>query len=165
MENRKKPIAILYLEDNEDDVELLRLTLNKSNLNYNLACVSTKDEFLKLHLQDYDVIITDYNLADYDGLSAIKYIRSFDVAIPIILLSGTVGEELAADLLRAGANDFVLKSNMKKIVIAVERGIRETSIVREKKRFQKELLEKNLILDTIFDRFEDLIFLKDAAGR
>ena len=165
MENKKKPIAILYLEDNEDDVELLRLTLNKSNLNYNLACISTKDEFLKLNLQDYDVIITDYNLTDYDGLSAIKYIRSLDVAIPIILLSGTVGEELAADLLRAGANDFVLKSNMKKIVIAVERGIRETSMVREKKRFQKELLEKNLILDTIFDSFDDLIFLKNADGR
>ncbi|WP_420577652.1 response regulator [Ekhidna sp.] len=165
MENKKKPIAILYLEDNEDDVELLRLTLNKSNLHYNLSCVSTKEEFLKLSLQDFDVIISDYNLTDYDGLSAIKYIRSFDLAIPIILLSGTVGEELAADLLRAGANDFVLKSNMKKIVIAVERGIRETSIVREKQRFQKELLEKNLILDTIFDSFEDLIFLKDATGR
>jgi PAS domain S-box-containing protein len=165
MNIEKKTIAILYLEDNEDDIELLRITLKKSNLQHHLTGVSNKEEFLKLNLSDYDLIISDYNLKDYDGLSAIKYVRSLDDAIPVILLSGTVGEELAADLLRAGANDFVLKSNIKKVPLAVERVIRETSITREKQRFQKELLEKSLILDTIFDSFEDLIFLKDADGR
>ncbi|MEQ9468282.1 MAG: response regulator [Ekhidna sp.] len=165
MDNKKQPIRILYLEDNEDDVDLLRITLKKSDIFHELDFVSSKQSFFDLKLSDYDLIITDYNLKDYDGLSAIKYIRTLDEAVPIILLSGTVGEELAADLLRAGANDFVLKSNIKKITIAIERVIKETSMTREKQRFQRELLEKNLILDTIFDSFEDLIFLKDANGR
>lgn len=161
----KKSIEILYLEDSEDDIELLEITLKKSRLPYHLTSVSSKAEFLGLNLTDFDLILSDYNLKDYDGLSAIKHVRSLDATMPVIVLSGTVGEELATDLLRAGANDFVLKSNLKRISLAIERVIKETLITREKQRVQKELVEKSLILDTLFDSFEDMIFLKNADGR
>ncbi len=161
----KERINILHLEDNPDDVELLDIALKKSQLKYDLQSVSTKEVFLKINLDEFDIIISDYNLKSYDGLSAIKHVRSQSPVMPVILLSGTVGEELAADLLRAGANDFVLKSNLKKVPIAIERAMHASSMTREKHRFQKELLEKNLILDTIFDSFEDMIFLKDINGK
>ncbi|MEP5069026.1 MAG: response regulator, partial [Crocinitomicaceae bacterium] len=158
MTSWKERISILHLEDNPDDVELLDIALKKSKLKYELQSISSKEVFLEANLDEFDIIISDYNLKNYDGLSAIKYVRSMYPVLPVILLSGTVGEELAADLLRAGANDFVLKSNLKKMPIAMERAMYSSTISREKHRFQKELLEKNLILDTIFDSFEDMIF-------
>lgn len=161
----KEKIRILHLEDSKDDVELLKMALSKSNLDIELEDVANKDDFLGADLSAYNIVITDYNLRDYDGLSAIKYVRARNPIMPVILISGTVGEELAADLLRAGANDFVLKSNLKKAPIVVERVLHEASIAHEKQRFQRELVEKNLILDSIFDSFEDMIFLKDGEGK
>lgn len=164
-EKDKLKLDILYLEDNEDDFALLSRLLSKSNLNYNLNHISTKNEFLAQDLERFDLLITDYNLQDFDGLSAIKHVRSINIDIPVIMLSGTVGEELAIDLLKAGANDFVLKSNMEKMPLVIGSVMKSATMNREKKRFQKELVQKNLILDTIFDSFEDLIFLKDPEGR
>lgn len=161
----KERIKILHLEDNPDDSELLMLVLKKSTLKYEFETVSSKEDFFQKNLNEYDILITDYNLTDYDGLSAIKHVRSSIGIMPIIVLSGTVGEELATDLLRAGANDFILKSNLKKIPHAIERVMHESLMEKEKNRFQKELLEKNLILDTIFDSFADMIFLKDIKGK
>lgn len=161
----KERVNILHLEDNPDDVELLDIALKKSKLKYELNSISSKEVFLSANLDEFDIIVSDYNLKNYDGLSAIKHVRSHSPVQPVILLSGTVGEELAADLLRAGANDFVLKSNLKKVPIAIERAMYASSISREKHRFQKELVEKNLILDTIFDSFEDMVFLKDVNGK
>ncbi|MEO9871630.1 PAS domain-containing sensor histidine kinase [Ekhidna sp.] len=160
----KDRIEILHLEDNPDDIDLLSLTLKRSNLDYQLKSISTKEDFEKEDLTHFDVVISDYNLKNYDGLSAIKRIRELDSTKPVILLSGTVGEELATDLLRAGANDFILKSNLKKIPIAIERALHECSMSKEKQKFQRELVEKNLILDTIFDSFADMIFLKNNDG-
>ncbi|WP_370087428.1 PAS domain S-box protein [Ekhidna sp.] len=161
----KEKVRVLHLEDNDDDVELLKMALRKSGLNVEIDDVSTMEAFQEVDLSKYDIVVTDYNLRGYDGLSAIKYVRANMPILPIILISGTVGEELAADLLRAGANDFVLKSNLKKAPIVMERVLHEASIAHEKRRFQMELVEKNLILDSIFDSFEDMIFLKDGGGK
>lgn len=162
----KERISILLLEDDPGDVELLSLILKRSSLKYIIEAVFTKEEFEVLFKsKNFDIVITDYNLQGYDGQAAIKWVRSIDPILPIILLSDTVGEEMAVDLLRAGANDFVLKSNLKKITIAMERALSEARMENEKLRFQKELVEKNLILDTVFDNFEDMIFLKDANGK
>ncbi|MEP5613460.1 MAG: PAS domain-containing protein [Cyclobacteriaceae bacterium] len=161
----KEKVLILHLEDNPDDSELLRLALNRSKLDYELTAVTSKKEFEKLSYREFDIIISDYNLQDYNGLSAIKWVRKNNPLIPIILLSGTVGEELAVDLLRAGANDFVLKSSLKKIIIGIERALAESKMALEKQLFQKELIDTNLILDTIFDSFEDIIFLKNEDSR
>ncbi|MEP1094109.1 MAG: PAS domain-containing protein [Cyclobacteriaceae bacterium] len=161
----KEDVSILHLEDNLDDVELLRLILDRSELNYSLKAAYSKEEFETLFSDQFDLIISDYNLKNYNGLSAIKWIRARDPLIPIIVLSGTVGEELAVDLLKAGASDFVLKSNLKNITMAIDRVLAESKLTWEKEQFQKELVDKNLILDTIFDSFEDIIFLKDSEGK
>lgn len=165
MSEEKDKLNILYLEDNEDDIALMERLMSRSELSFNLRTISTKKEFLNEDIKSYGLVITDYNLKDYDGLSAIKHIRSITQDIPIIMLSGTIGEELAIDLLKAGANDFILKRNIQKLPLAIKTTMRGLAMTNEKKRFQRELIEKNLILDTIFDSFEDLIFLKDANGR
>lgn len=165
MSTKKKRVSILHLEDNPDDVELLRLVLNKSNLDYQIEVAENKDEFILLFNDGFDLIISDYNLRNFNGLEAIKEIREKNTLIPIIILSGTVGEELAVDLLRSGANDFVLKSNLNKIVIVIERSLSESEMKKDKLLFQKQLEEKTYILDTIFNNFSNIIFLKNADGK
>ncbi len=161
----KEEIKILLLEDNPDDVELLSITLGRSKLNFSVDVIETEKELEATSLDRFDLILSDYNLGGYDGLSAIQRIRRQDNVIPIILISGTVGEELAVEILHAGANDFVLKSNLKKIPIAMERAMTEARMVTEKSRFQQELIGQKLIMDTIFDCFESMVFLKDGNGK
>lgn len=165
MPAKKQKVRILHLEDNPDDSELLRMVLDRSKLNYELTEVQTKEEYEKQKLADFDLLISDYNLNDYNGMAAIKRARGINGLLPIIILSGTVGEELAVDLLREGANDFILKSNLKKIVLAIERVLHESALALEKEQYQKQLVETTLILDTIFDSFADIIFLKDAEEK
>ena len=162
---RKEETKILVLEDNPDDVELLRIVLDRSKLNFTIDLARTEEELTSLFIDDFDLVLSDYNLGSYDGLSAIQQIRRENNTIPIILISGAVGEELAVDVLRAGANDFVLKSNLKKVPIAIERAMAESLMMREKLRFKQELLGQKLIMDTIFDCFESMVFLKDADGK
>ncbi len=160
----KEEIKILLLEDNPDDVELLSIALGRSSLKFSLQVIATENELKSINFADFDLVLSDYNLGGYNGLSAIQWIRSQDSVIPIILISGTVGEELAVEVLHTGANDFLLKSNLKKVPLAIERVMTETRLVREKSKFQKELLEQKLIMDTIFDSFESMVFLKDREG-
>ncbi len=151
---------ILYLEDNPDDFELLELVLKRSAIDYNLTKVDNRTDFENSFEGGFDVILTDYNLNSYDGLSALKKIREKEKHLPVIVLSGTIGEELAVELLKNGANDFVLKSNLSKIPIVIERVMAEASIIIEKSTFQKELLEKTLILDTFINNLSGMLFLK-----
>ncbi|MEO1255262.1 MAG: response regulator, partial [Bacteroidota bacterium] len=160
----KKEISILLLEDNPDDVELLNIALSRSKIKYQIEVIETKKQLKSIEIRNFDLVLSDYNLGSYDGLSAIQLVRKKDKVIPIILISGTVGEELAVEVLHAGANDFVLKSNLKKVPLAIERAMSESQMIREKEHFQKELLEQKLVMDTIFDSFASMVFLKDKEG-
>ncbi|MEM9896743.1 MAG: PAS domain S-box protein, partial [Bacteroidota bacterium] len=160
----KDHISILLVEDNQDDIELLRLVLDRSKLKYSITTASSREEFEGKISKPFDLIISDFNLINFNGLEVIQEIRRLDVLVPILILSGTVGEELAVSLLREGANDFILKSNLSKIIIAIERALQESKMKREKLLFGKELEEKTHILNSIFNSFTNIIFLKDAEG-
>ena len=76
-----------------------------------------------------------------------------------------MGEELAIEVMHAGANDFVLKSNLKKLPMAISRVLTESRMRREKNRFQQELINQKMVLNAIFDSFESIVFLKDDQGK
>src|SRR6185503_5997698 len=92
--DQMKIINILHLEDNPDDANLVQTVLKYSNLECNILCVDTKEKFetgiLNLEL---DIILADYALPNYNGLAALEYIKEKRPEIPLILLSGTIGEE------------------------------------------------------------------------
>ncbi|MEQ9302706.1 MAG: response regulator, partial [Marinoscillum sp.] len=92
-------IKIILIEDSIDDVDLIILALKKSNLDYELTHVDQLDT-LHAHLVrgEFDLVISDYNLKTFNGLDVIKTVRSIDSVIPIIIASGTVGEEQAVRL-------------------------------------------------------------------
>lgn len=157
-------MKILYLEDNTSDYELLDLSLQKSNLEFTLDRAENKAQYQKALETHYDIIISDYNLQGFTGTDALKMLREKDQSIPFVVISGTVGEEQAVSLLHYGASDFLLKKNVKKLPIIIERVLRNKMIDDERRNFQKELINKNLILDSLFNSFEDMVFLKDTNG-
>src|SRR2546425_261525 len=127
-------LHILHLEDNPDDQELVRLTLVKEGMACELACVESHDDFLAALKQgEWDIILADYTLPSYDGLSAFRLAREVRSEGPLIFVSGTIGEEAAIGCLKAGATDYVLKHRLALLGHAVRRALREAEERKERK--------------------------------
>ncbi|MBI2082772.1 MAG: response regulator [Deltaproteobacteria bacterium] len=131
-------MRILYLEDNPGDRELVALQLREFNPLFSLKGVETKEEFLEaLDLFKPDLVIVDYNLAGFDVLTVLPLLKERVPGTPVIVVSGTVGEEVAVETLRQGAVDYLLKDRLSRLGPAIERAISEA---REKERMRE--LEK-----------------------
>lgn len=130
---RLENVKILVLEDNPDDLGLLKHNLKKLSFDYELKVSETKAGFISsLDMQLPDLVLSDFNLPDYNGLEALKEIRKRDDNIPFIIVSGAIGEELAIEIMREGANDYILKDNIKRLIPAIEREYKEYEIRLDK---------------------------------
>src|ERR1700679_1751016 len=106
----KSPLNILHLEDNPNDIALVKSTLEADGIVCATICAQTHDEFVSaLERGDIDLILSDFTLPTFDGLLALKIAHAKWPAIPLIFVSGTLGEERAIDSLKNGAKDYVLK--------------------------------------------------------
>jgi PAS domain S-box-containing protein len=119
---------ILLLEDNARDVDLLRARLHDERFECELVVVRKQAEFEAALAQDrFDLILSDYNLPDYDGLSALKFAHHSRPEIPFIFLSGTLGEERAVESLQHGAADYIVKTRPQRLVPALRRGLQQSA--------------------------------------
>jgi signal transduction histidine kinase/CheY-like chemotaxis protein len=122
----KSPLLILYLEDDPKDAELVQETLATDGIRSQITRVETEADFIASLEQDgFDVILADYTLPSYDGLSALKIAQQNWPHLPFIFVSGTLGEEVAIEALKIGATDYVLKTRLSRIVPSVQRALRE----------------------------------------
>src|SRR4051794_19440441 len=104
-----KPLRILHLEDSRRDAELIRFTLEEEGLDCEVVHVKNKEEFEAAIINDvFDVVLSDFALPNYNGLTALDMVRAKAPTVPFILLSGTVGEEVAVRSLKTGATDYIL---------------------------------------------------------
>jgi PAS domain S-box-containing protein len=135
-----KPLRIVSLEDNPNDTELVQSLLEEEGLTHSLRRVETEDEFAStLHEFCPDLILADYTLPSFDGLSALELARRNCPDVPFIFVSGTLGEELAIEALKRGATDYVLKTRLSRIVPCVRRALREARERAELRRSQEAL--------------------------
>jgi len=105
-----KRLRILHLEDEPDFSNLVQSLLANEGFEADLVLVSSRPEFeAALAQDDFDIILADYMLPAYDGLQALKFARQTCPQTPVLLVSGTIGEQAAIESLRAGATDYVLK--------------------------------------------------------
>jgi PAS domain S-box-containing protein len=119
------PLRILSLEDDPRDAELLEETLSGEGIPCLLTRVETEADFIRLLEQgSVDLILADYTLPSFDGLSALRIVRERWRHVPFIFVSGTLGEEVAIEALKTGAADYVFKTRLSRIVPAVERALR-----------------------------------------
>ena len=140
-------ISVLILDDNPDDIELMRYSLIKEFKLIDIVSVNNEIQFKEaLENKKFNLILSDYNLPSYSGENAIHYLKSKGSDVPIIIISGTVGDEKAVELIKAGAIDFLLKSNLPRLPLKVQRALNEYRENQELQKAQKELLQKSLDL-------------------
>ncbi len=137
---REPELRILILEDLAADIELLRHELRRSRLAFTTECVDTEEGFI-LALTEFnpDLILADYSLPTFDGLSALALAQKTLPDVPFIFVSGTLGEETAIETLKRGATDYVLKQRLQRLVPSVKRALREAQEHKERKRAEQEL--------------------------
>ncbi|UPT71018.1 MAG: ATP-binding protein [Flavobacterium sp. JAD_PAG50586_2] len=135
----QKTIKILLLEDNPSDADLLVRQLAKSGLLFSIEVVETREKFVEL-LKSFcpDLILSDYSLPSFNALSAFNIVKETGNPIPFIIISGTIGEENAVNLIKDGVTDFASKNNLSALPQKVNRAIKEVAEIQEK----KEILEK-----------------------
>src|SRR5260221_4882744 len=120
------PLKLLILEDNAFDAELEVGKLQAAGYDCAWTQVETREEF-EAHLErsDFDLILADYNLPSFDGLSALRLLRERGLDIPFVLISGTLGEERAIESVKAGATDYVMKERLERLAPAVTRALND----------------------------------------
>jgi CheY-like chemotaxis protein len=124
-----RPLYILHVEDNQADSELVGESLARGGLPVELLRVDTKDTFLAgLKRRPLDLILCDYQLPQFHGLSALELARAHRPDVPFIFVSGVLGDDLAAETLRQGAVDYLLKDRLARLVPAVRRALKEAKI-------------------------------------
>ncbi len=145
-------LRILILEDVPSDAELMENELTESDLTFTSKRVATKAAFTKA-CDEYcpDIILSDYSLPSFDGLSAMKLALERCPDVPYIFVSGALGEEMAIELLKKGATDYVLKNRLSRLGPAVSRALHEVEERKARKRIEEELKESELRYRTIFE--------------
>ncbi len=139
-------IRILHLEDDPADAELVQATLARADLACRVTRALTQGEFeTGLHDGGTDIILADYRLPTYDGMSALRLAHERCPEIPFIFVSGVMGEEAAIEALTRGATDYVLKHNLTRLPSAVRRALREARNRRERRQAREALQRSDMI--------------------
>ena len=136
-------LRILYLEDEPMDAELVHASLEGEGVVCDVTRAETQAGFLAfLQLGGFDLVLADYTLPLFDGISALKIAQEVSPEVPFIFVSGTMGEELAIEALKMGATDYVFKTRLSRIGPSVRRALREAEERSERKRVE-EALQRN----------------------
>jgi signal transduction histidine kinase/CheY-like chemotaxis protein len=167
-----KDLHILILEDEPADAELAERELRKGGITYSSRRVETKEAFLK-ELKDFkpDIVLADYRLPSFDGLSALMIVKEQCPDVPFIFVSGAIGEEFAIETIKKGATDYVLKGRLSSLVPAVNRALREVEGRAERKQAEEALQESIRLIDqakreweSSVDSIPQVICLIDCQG-
>jgi DNA-binding NtrC family response regulator len=136
----KQPLRVLYLEDDPRDAELVQETLDAGGIVYSATRVETEADFVaSLAQSGFDLILADYTLPAFDGLSALKIAQQHRPHVPFIFVSGTLDEEVAIEALKIGATDYVFKTRLSRIVPSVQRALREAEERTERSHAEQAL--------------------------
>lgn len=144
----KGTLRILILEDNPDDAELMECELKEAGMMFTSDRVMTKEEFVQgIERCSPDIILSDYDLPQYNGASALEEARKRCPDIPFILVTGAVSEDRAIEILTSGANDYVLKNRLHRLAPAVQRALAEAQERRARKEAEAELRKAHRALE------------------
>jgi PAS domain S-box-containing protein len=159
------PIKILIVEDVELDAELTERELKRAKINYISKRVEEENDFIR-EINEFkpNLILADHSLPHFDGVSALKITREISPDIPFIFVSGKIGEDFAVEMLKKGATDYVLKSNLPKLPHAVQRALNEYNEQIKLKKAQDALMESEKKYRTLFEKNKNPIIVFDEDG-
>lgn len=159
MTQQAEILNILILEDIPIDAEMIDRELRNANIEHNIRRVASKSKFLKeLDTSSPDVVLADYSLPQFSGLEALKIVRERGTKIPFILVTGMKNEEIAVECLKEGADDYILKSSLRRLPGAIQNALEKRRAEWENERLEEELERSQKQIITIFDSITDAFF-------
>ena len=148
MPEANKQLNLLLIEDNPDDELLVVRALEKGGYEVKCLRVETAASMeAALKAENFDLVVTDYNLPGFSAPEALAVFNKMNIDIPFIVVSGQVSEETAVDVLLAGAKDFVSKNNLSRLIPAARREIADAQTRRERRAAEKNLKKNRVLLD------------------
>ncbi|HET7174507.1 MAG TPA: EAL domain-containing protein [Gammaproteobacteria bacterium] len=134
------PLRVLLVEDTLADAELLLMELKRGGYEVSYERYTTEAEVrLALKVGTWDLIVSDYSLPGFDGMRCLQLYRESGLDIPFLLMSGTVGEEIAVEAMKGGAHDYIMKDRLVRLVPAIKRELREAEARRERRSFMEQM--------------------------
>jgi PAS domain S-box-containing protein/putative nucleotidyltransferase with HDIG domain len=153
-------LRVLILEDNETDTRLLLRAMQRSSFDPVPCVVATRKEFLEALENEFDLILADYTLADLNAADALRIMRERGIDIPVIIVTGTVAEDVVVECMRLGAADYLLKDRMARLGEAIKQALRAWELREENRRAERELEEARAKAQrdyfALLDRLADL---------
>lgn len=158
------PLRVLILEDSETDAELVLYELRRAGYEPVWSQVDNETDYLDSLSPTLDVILADYSLPGFDALRALHILKSRELDIPFIIVTGAVGEEVVAECMRQGATDYLLKDRLGRLGSAVERALQEKHLNDEKQRAVNALRENEEKYRSLFELSPESISLVGLDG-
>jgi two-component system sensor histidine kinase UhpB len=158
-------LRVLNVEDSARDSALLRHHLERAPYELTFARVETAAAMqAALAAQTWDVILCDYDMPQFNALAALALLKELTLDIPFIIISGTIGEELAVEAMLAGAHDYLMKGKLARLVPTIERELQEAKNRQARRQAEEALKTSESALRALFAAMSDVIFEFDAQG-
>ncbi len=153
-------LRTLLVEDNPDDAALLLRELKKSGYDVHSARVDTPAEFsAALMRETWDVVLSDFSMPGFSGLAALEILKASNLDLPFIIVSGTLGEAVAVEVMRAGAHDYFAKGHLVRLAAAIDREVRECAQRRERTAEKRRAEEER---ERLLDRLREAVAVRDT---
>ena len=150
----QQPLRVLIVEDNPNDADLSLRELRRAGFDPDWIRVDDEGEFLK-HLQpDIEIIISDYVMPQFSGPRALELLKQNGLDIPFIIISGTIGEDVAVEVMKQGAADYLLKDRLARLGISVNHALEKAQLHRERKKADEALRKSELELRELASELE-----------
>ncbi|MDG5800750.1 response regulator [Marinilabiliaceae bacterium ANBcel2] len=158
----EKSYKILIAEDLAEDAEIAIRKLKKEGVDFTYRVVETEADFTKeLYSFKPDIVISDYSMPTFNGMEALKIVRKYPKYTPFIMLTGSINEETAVSCMKAGANDYVLKEQIKRLPFAVHEALEASKVRQEKQAVQKELKRSIADYKELINGMKETVWLID----
>lgn len=164
--NGKKPLQLLLAEDCDDDAFLVLNALERQGFEIQCTRVMTESGFrAALEASRFEIILCDYVMPGFGALGAMQILAEKSIDVPLIIVSGTIGESVAVEAMRTGATDYILKDNLIRLGVAVEREMREAETRRQKRLIDSFAAGQTEVLEMILNRVPLSGILESIARR
>ncbi len=159
---KQQSLRVLIIEDSESDVALIIRELKKGGYEPEYERVETAAEMKKaLKEKQWDIILCDYSMPQFNAPSAIALIKETNIDIPLIIVSGAIGEETAVECMRSSAHDYIMKNNLSRLCYAIARELEDAEVRVQRKQAQEALLESENKYRLLADNIHDVVFFMD----